>query len=382
MYTTDYYSDLGIFLYYTPIVSSFSVAFALLVKRQRTYPQLWLSFVFIMLGIGMTASFIFDRYLSTMHSEILRPVNFVCSTAISVFAFFYYISLMRPHLLTKKFIAAFCCGWSLFALFTILPGAIYSGDHPVQDIHQISISSVPTIFRLVSNGCLIVFDVWLTIYVIKIYRSYRKFISNVYSFAEGITLSWVSITIIMFILMGSLDMIWMVNSSSSFKILFNIVSLGTIWTIFYFGFRQDIIPQDEPEEEKLAEEQELEDETPTSYAEREQKLKSDLLNYFAEKTPYLNPDLSLKDISKELNMSHYTLSRFINKEFGTNFYTLVNRFRIEYILHLIEINKTAVNCDMLHAVSGFKSRTVFFRQFKEITGVTPQEYIEKRMRKK
>lgn len=378
MYTTNYYSDLGIFLYYTPIVSSFAAAFALLVKRQRTYPQLWLSFVFILMGIGMMASFIFDRYLSSSHSEILRPVNFVCSSAVSIFAFFYYISLMRPHLLTKMFVAAFCCGWSLFALFTILPGALYSGSYPIQDIHQINISSVPIAFRLVSNVLVIVFNIWLTIYVIKIYLNYRKFISDLYSFAEGITLSWVSITIIMFMLVGTLDIVWMVNSSSSFKMLFHIVSFGTIWTIFFFGFRQDIIPQAEPEQE---DEPQVEDETPIATDKKQAKLKANLLNYLTQKKPYLNPDLTLKDIAQELNVSHYVLSRFINKEFQINFYTLINRSRIEYILSLIEMNKIAVNCDTLHAISGFKSRTVFFREFKEATGYTPQEYIERQKKK-
>lgn len=381
MHTTDYYSDLGIFLYYTPIVSSFAAAFALLVNRQRTNPQLWLALVFIMLGIGMTCSFVFDRYLCAIHSEILRPVNFVCSTAVSVSAFFYYISLMRPHLLTKKFIATFCGGWLLFALFCILPEVIPTQSHPVRDIHQINTSSTLVVFRLLGNGCLIAFDVCLTIYIVKIYRSYRKFISDVYSFAEGITLSWVSITIIMFVLMGVLDMIWMINSSSSFKILFNVISFCIIWTIFFFGFRQGDIPKSEEEEEE-EEEEEMENEYPITIEDRQANLKAKILDYFNDSKPYLNPELTLKDIAQALDISHYKLSRFINKEFQVNFYTLINRFRIEYILKQIESDKEIVNCDTLYAASGFKSRTVFFRQFKEATGCTPQEYIEKQKKEK
>lgn len=370
MIITDYYGDLGIFLYTTPIVSSFAAAFVLLVKRQRTRPQLWLSFFFIVLCLGMTASFIFDRYLCSTHNEILRPVNFTCTTAASVTALFYYISLMRPHLLTKRFIISVCCGWLLFSLLATLPDILLPQVPTVNNISQLLYLSSPLIiYRLVTDICIITLDVCMTVYVIRMYRSYRKFIGNAYSFAEGITLSWVSITIIMFILMGVFDMIWMINSSSTFKMMFHLVSFVAVWTIFYFGFRQDGLPQPEPE---------VEDEVIVTANDKQTDLKANLLDYFEQNKPYLNPELSLKDIAQDLGISHYKLSRFINKEFQVNFYTLINRFRMEYILAQIELNKGMINCDTLHAISGFKSRSVFFKQFKDMTGCTPQEYIDKK----
>lgn len=121
MNVISYYGDLGIFLYFAPIVSSFTAAYALLCNRQRTYPQGWLAVVFITLGVGMVCSFVFDRYLSADHGEILRSINFITSAAASVSILFYYVSLMRPRLLTRKFILSFCGGWFLFALITALP---------------------------------------------------------------------------------------------------------------------------------------------------------------------------------------------------------------------------------------------------------------------
>ena len=52
---TNYYGDLGIFLYYTPIVSAFMAAFALLANRRRTPSQTWLALVLVTLGTGMAA---------------------------------------------------------------------------------------------------------------------------------------------------------------------------------------------------------------------------------------------------------------------------------------------------------------------------------------
>lgn len=81
MNVISYYGDLGIFLYFAPIVSSFTAAYALLCNRQRTYPQGWLAVVFITLGVGMVCSFVFDRYLSADHGEILRSINFITSAS-------------------------------------------------------------------------------------------------------------------------------------------------------------------------------------------------------------------------------------------------------------------------------------------------------------
>ena len=93
---TNYYGDLGIFLYYTPIVSAFMAAFALLANRRRTPSQTWLALVLVTFGTGMAASFLFDRYFSASHSEIFRPVNFIFSTANSIVILFYYVSLLFP----------------------------------------------------------------------------------------------------------------------------------------------------------------------------------------------------------------------------------------------------------------------------------------------
>ena len=106
-----YYNDLGIFLYHTPIVCAFAAAFVLLINRHRTHSQGWLAVVFITLGLGMTASFMFDRYLTSNHREIMRPVNFITSLASSAATLFYFVALMQPRRLTKKSGCFAARGW-------------------------------------------------------------------------------------------------------------------------------------------------------------------------------------------------------------------------------------------------------------------------------
>lgn len=369
-----YYYDLGIFLYHTPIVCAFAAAFVLLINRRRTHSQVWLAVVFIVLGLGMVASFTFDRYLTSNHREILRPTNLITSLAASVSILFYFVALMQPQRLTKKFIGCFCGAWLAFSLVVCLPDMLSSRFHPLQDVSVIShVSSLAVIWRIFLDLSVIGLDVWLAVFVIKMYREHGRFVRENYSFIEGINLGWVKIIISVFALFGVFDMLWMVNSSPGFKILFHVFSFFAIWIVFWFGFRQGeiffpVLPMNNWS--KTGEKMQSKDRMVT--------LKTNLQEYLDTKKPFLNPELSLQDVATAVGVSQYVLSRFINKEFGVNFYTLINRYRIEHVLRLIELNKSTFNNDALLVASGFRSRTVFFNQFKKKTGCTPQEYIEKK----
>lgn len=370
-----YYNDLGIFLYHTPIVCAFAAAFVLLINRHRTHSQVWLAVVFITLGLGMTASFMFDRYLTSNHREIMRPVNFITSLASSAATLFYFVALMQPRRLTKKFIGVFCSAWLAFSLVVCLPDVLSVHFHPLRDVSVIShFSSLAVVWRIIIDLCVMGLDIWLLWFILKMYREHRQFVSENYSFIEGINLSWIKIIIVTFVVLGVLDILWTVNSAPAFKMFFHIFSFIAIWVIFWFGFRQEEIsyPDLPTNDWSKAKEEKMQSK------DRMTRLKADLVEYFDNKKPFLNPELSLQDVATALGVSQYVLSRFINKEFEVNFYTLINRFRIDHVLRLIELNKSTFNNDALLAASGFRSRTVFFNQFKEKTGCTPQEYIEKK----
>ena len=369
-----YYNDLGIFLYHTPIVCSFAAAFVLLANRQRTHPQRWLAYVFIAMGVGMAVSLTFDRYLISDHREILRPVNFIASLVVAVTVLFYFVSLMQPRRLTKKFIGIICSAWLAFSLVICLLDKLSPRSHLSMDASVVThLSSPVVIWRILIDLCVIGLDVWLGVFVLKMYRKHSQFIRDNYSFVEGINLSWVKIMMGMFILLGIFDCVWMVNSSPVFKMFFHIFSFFSIWVIFWFGFRQKEITYASLPTENWAK---LDGNMQPK--EKMVNLKADLLEYFDTKKPYLNPELSLQDVAVALGVSQYVLSRFINKEFEVKFYTFISHFRLEHVLHLIELNDNALNSDALLAASGFRSRSAFFTQFKEKTGYTPQEYIERK----
>jgi AraC-like DNA-binding protein len=95
--------------------------------------------------------------------------------------------------------------------------------------------------------------------------------------------------------------------------------------------------------------------------------------YFAKKKPYLNPDFSLDDLAQELEVPRVNITQALNLELGQNFYQYLNTARVEESKKLLqqvgEDNLTVVGYE-----SGFKSKSTFYKYFKDATGCSPSDY--------
>jgi len=106
--------------------------------------------------------------------------------------------------------------------------------------------------------------------------------------------------------------------------------------------------------------------------------KQKIAKVIEEEKVYLNHDLTQASFAQKLALSSHHLSEVLSFEFDTNFYQLINSYRIEEAKRLLGL-PTNKNYKILAVAydSGFKSKTTFNRVFKEQTGYTPTEYREK-----
>ncbi len=107
----------------------------------------------------------------------------------------------------------------------------------------------------------------------------------------------------------------------------------------------------------------------------------EIIEKFKENEFYLNADISLQELAKELGIAKYKLSKIIKDEGYDNFYVFINHFRIQKSKILLSEMSDNHVIESVVTESGFKSRSTFYRVFKESTGLTPKEYMQQRTKK-
>lgn len=98
-----------------------------------------------------------------------------------------------------------------------------------------------------------------------------------------------------------------------------------------------------------------------------------LKEWMEKEKPYLYHDFKLIDISRILPLNRSYLSRVVNEGFGLNFNEMVRIYRVNYSKVLIN-NNPSLPIYKIADMCGFSSDTTFIKAFKQIAGVTPNQY--------
>lgn len=377
-----YYDDFGIILSYTPFIVSFVSAFALLANKRKTKPQIFLAIAFVVIGSGSLFSMWYEHYGAENRNEILRSGSMIFTTLVTISALLYFIVLIQPSRLTTRYKVSLLAVTLGFILFVFIGDYLFGKTENATNYKELfkNTASLEVLFRVTANVMLIALEIYAMLTVLKMYKRHRKFIQESFSYQEDIDLRWILYSIVLFALLAITDMSWIINSNLINKIISTIMMLVIICNIFWLGFRQDPVPLMEEYEKKQEEDKKYDQPTSQNilFTERE-KFKSDLLTYFEEQKPYLNSNLSLTEVASSLNTNRTYLSQIINEDLEMNFYSLVNQYRIDHAIALMEEQDYNLTIDGLCKSAGFKSRSVFYSQFKEKTGLLPGEYIKKRI---
>ncbi|MGV3558887.1 helix-turn-helix domain-containing protein [Larkinella arboricola] len=93
---------------------------------------------------------------------------------------------------------------------------------------------------------------------------------------------------------------------------------------------------------------------------------------------YLDPELSVEKVGRHLQVSPKTISAVLNQHLGKSFNTFVNEYRLEEVKQRLN---DPVNANLtLTGIAfecGFNSQATFQRTFKQMTGVSPKEYLNR-----
>ncbi|GAB4237868.1 MAG: hypothetical protein Tsb0034_13190 [Ekhidna sp.] len=109
-----------------------------------------------------------------------------------------------------------------------------------------------------------------------------------------------------------------------------------------------------------------------------EKVAEKLLVLLEEKRIFLDPDISLLSLAKQLNTNNVLLSKTINQQFNMGFYDLINKYRVQEFIRLVQDPQNShFTYYALALQAGFNSKTSFNKYFKKVTKQTPKEYFRK-----
>lgn len=113
-------------------------------------------------------------------------------------------------------------------------------------------------------------------------------------------------------------------------------------------------------------------------SEEERKVICEKLNScMKEERLYMNKDLKISDLAQAVGCSSHALSFVFNQYLNQSYYDYMNAYRVEEFKLLATNPEYArYTLSTLAEKAGFSSRASFFRSFKKVTGITPNEYMQ------
>ena len=101
-----------------------------------------------------------------------------------------------------------------------------------------------------------------------------------------------------------------------------------------------------------------------------------ILQVMERDKPWLDPGFSLQELSTKLATNQKYISQAINMFSETGFSGMMNRYRVNEARRLILEGKPDTSLNDIALQAGFTNRVSFYRQFKDITGISPSEFLK------
>ena len=112
---------------------------------------------------------------------------------------------------------------------------------------------------------------------------------------------------------------------------------------------------------------------PESEEQLRQNLMDQISTLIEEKELYRRKDIRITDLATELATNKTYVSLLLNNMSGESFTSMIQRYRVRYAQRLMKEHPDMLLEDVA-SESGFSSYITFYRNFKTVTGKTPQEW--------
>jgi AraC-like DNA-binding protein len=243
------------------------------------------------------------------------------------------------------------------------------------------------IHRLVLAAVHITMSIYVFTHVELQLKAHRERIKNDFSYHRKVNMNWFQIPVILIILCFALNFVFAFTSSMELRMVYNFIFfvLHAAWCV-YVSIQSDVYYIPASEGVKPLFEQPAAAALfvpPGSERPKISQIAFDTiregLNELLEKREiYCQPDLRLDDLAVMLNTNKTYVSLVINESYHTNFYTIINQYRVKKAAQILEEKKMQIKEVWMQ--SGFNSQTSFNALFRKEMGMTPVEWAKGRIK--
>ena len=358
-------------LVYGAVIQGFF--FALIVYKSKKWDKKSnkiLAILLIILSVSIAHSVLIDNNIGNPF-KIKQPFILL----IGPFLFFYIREILNPRVYTLADIYHFV-PFLLFALI-ILPLAILNVFKT-----PFIISNIETL----STGIWVFTIIQYAFYWWKIVRRInlsQASLQREFSNLEGKTLLWMKnflhiFGVCLLVLTLTIPVVIHTHNYQLVDIIIDFSLVVTIYVLVYEGLFQENIFSNKITVTSIELEQivEVEKDKSDRLNQNNSELMQKLQTFIVEKKPYLEEGLTLTGLAQQLNMTRNQLSSLINSNTGENFYSFINKYRVEEVIKIFsDPQKKNYTILAMAYEAGFPSKSSFHNIFKKITGLTPTEYL-------
>ncbi len=315
-----------------------------------------------------------------LQMPVPRPLGILKLIPTTGISYMCFLSLTDPGRITKRYIARHLIPFVVFLLATFVVDYFHGWRHDLRTLPDYvrNWDDPSVILELFSTLYLLIYLPRVLYRLIIGYRNYCALLDSGDSPENPIDKRSMLSLVVVLCFLCIFNLLEIITDDQLFSISYVFIIPILLFYFYSFGIQYIRILPVEAEEsaEDTVRGQEEHPEAAAGMGvvfDKYEVLKKRILKYVEEEKPYLNKDLKLQDLAFALNTNRSYISQTLNQAFETNFYAFINAYRVQHSLDLMQ-KKPGRVVEYYADKSGFKSRSVFFSEFKRVTGYTPYQY--------
>ncbi len=378
-------NNVFIILHLLPVVCFFLSAIFIFVLRGSKRITNYISFA--RLGVSVFLAVNIYQYYNTPYYMLTlwNPIHLLTILTSYPLLFAYLFRLMRPKSISYKYWLGAYIPLGILVVMDITFRIAGKTLPPFTDHDQLwQYHKNPLLWLRFTAAILWIIEVAVFGYWgLKMQYQHRLNLTSDFSYTEGAGLGWVRWIIFVMLCDGIVALLAVSFEGIAFKVVaMSIMTVESIITTSFVLRQRDLYRQssssstdliDEVIENKLIEFDE--NKIVEQSSQKRELLKQNLLQLLSKDEIFKDPELSSEKVREMLFTNRTYLSQIINHDLGTNFYNLVNNYRVK---KAEEMMKDPLHKNMplknIAEICGFKSFASFSTLFKQTYNQSPSEW--------